>query len=127
MEQQTLTPRPNHTIQGNLTEAQIAQLVEMAQNQETITVKINGFSVDITVGDWQKDDLHRLYINKSHGSKAARQFGSHRAFCWIDPANGSINAPDKYSQMNEVATMYALAELFGLEVYRGGGLRAVAE
>lgn len=127
MEQQTLIPRPNHSIEGSLTQVQVARLVEMAQAQETVTVKISGFSVGITVGDWRKDDLRRLYINKSHNSKAARLIGHESAFCWIDPTDGSIHPFTKYAQMNEVATLYALAELFNLEIYRGGGLRAVAE
>lgn len=127
MEQQTLRAKSNHTIDGSLTSIQIARLIEMAENSEIVTVKIDGFSVDITIGHWQKDDHNRLYINKSHNSKAGRRLGSESAFCWIDPADGSINSFSKYARMNEVATLYVLAELFDLEIYRGGGLRAVAE
>lgn len=124
MEQQILRAKSNHTIEGQLTKNQLGRLIEMAEESETINIKIDGFSVEVKIGRWQKNGADRLYINKSHSPKATRKLGTQSAFCYVE-LDGSIHSAA--GTMNESAALHALAEIFGLEIYYGGGLRAVAE
>jgi hypothetical protein len=122
MEQQILRVINNQVV-GNLTDEQVHQLSELALAKTITNRKIKGISINITVNRWQRGDRDRLYINKEQVSKPDwKTFGSQPTSCWIDVNNSQIN-----SEGPAYGALLILAELFGLEIYFGGGLRAVAE